>query len=349
VQVFSDHKNLEYFATTKVLNRRQARWAQELAGIDFKTFFRPGVQNGKPDALSRRSEYRPAKGGSENQPIKTILHPHHFTGRISAAGPGTTFIISGAQLSGLPVKKWSESFVDQVVTTGKKDKAYLEALTELAELMESDVGKAGEDMDYEMEQVAAPASEEARGEPQGQQARKGKGIKEMLSLQQGMLYREGLLWLPNDTNIIKTVLESEHDSKIAGHMGRDKTIEIFRRNFWWPKMDAQIIDFVQSCPDCQKDKAAHHHPSGMLHPLELPFAPWQSIAIDFITDLPLSDNCDQLWVVIDRFTKMAHFLPLKFERRQDGKRSRENFRTRDLASPRDAHRHRLRQRLPIHV
>jgi len=45
--------------------------------------------------------------------------------------------------------------------------------------------------------------------------------------------------------------------------------------------------------------------------LELPYAPWQSIAMDFITDLPLSNECDQLWVVIDRFTKMAHFVPLK--------------------------------------
>jgi len=49
----------------------------------------------------------------------------------------------------------------------------------------------------------------------------------------------------------------------------------------------------------------------MLHPLELPYAPWQSIAMDFITDLPLSDGCDQLWVVVDRFTKMAHFIPLQ--------------------------------------
>jgi len=53
VQVFSDYQNLEYFTTTKVLNRRQARWVQELAGIDFKIFYRPGSQNGKPDALSR--------------------------------------------------------------------------------------------------------------------------------------------------------------------------------------------------------------------------------------------------------------------------------------------------------
>jgi len=73
VQVFSDHQNLEYFTTTKVLNRRQARWAQELVGIDFRIYYRPGTQNGKPDALSRRPEYRPERGGVENQPITTVL------------------------------------------------------------------------------------------------------------------------------------------------------------------------------------------------------------------------------------------------------------------------------------
>jgi hypothetical protein len=53
--MFSDDQSLEYFTTTKVLNQWQAHWAQELAGIDFKIFFRPGFQNGKPDELSRRS------------------------------------------------------------------------------------------------------------------------------------------------------------------------------------------------------------------------------------------------------------------------------------------------------
>ena len=57
VQVISDHQNLEQFQTRKVLNRRQARWAQELAGYDFKIFFPPGRQNGKADYLSHRTEY----------------------------------------------------------------------------------------------------------------------------------------------------------------------------------------------------------------------------------------------------------------------------------------------------
>jgi hypothetical protein len=86
-------------------------------------------------------------------------------------------------------------------------------------------------------------------------------------------------------------------------------IELIRRNFWWPKMDQQIIDYVRSCPECQKDKVAHYKPYGLLSPLELPYAPWTSIAMDFITDLPLSEDCDQLWVTVDRFTKMAHFIP----------------------------------------
>jgi hypothetical protein len=50
ISVFTDHKNLEYFITRKILNRRQARWAQELAGYDFQIFYRPGSANGKPDA-----------------------------------------------------------------------------------------------------------------------------------------------------------------------------------------------------------------------------------------------------------------------------------------------------------
>jgi len=78
VQVFSDHQNLEYFTTTKVLNRQQARWAQELAGIDIHINYRPGAKNGKPDLLSRRSEYCPEKGGSENQLIMTVLKESHF-------------------------------------------------------------------------------------------------------------------------------------------------------------------------------------------------------------------------------------------------------------------------------
>jgi len=123
------------------------------------------------------------------------------------------------------------------------------------------------------------------------------------------VYRKGMLWIPKDRNLIRQILKSEHDTKVAGHIGQDKMIELFRCNFWWPRMNEQITDFIRSCLQCQKNKATRHQPYGLLTPMELPYAPWQSITIDFITDLPQSEQCNQLWIVVDRFTKMAHFIP----------------------------------------
>jgi len=279
IQVFSDHQNLEYFTTTKVLNHRQARWAQELAGIDFRIYYRPGSQNGKPDALSRRSEYRPEKGGVENQPITTVLGKKHFGNAGNHADTkapwrdAISFICSSARLSSLPARRWNPAFLEEIGKLAKEDPQYQEA------------------KEAALEELAP------------------KEIK----IQSNLLYRKEKLWIP--AAAVQRAMESEHDTRVAGHMGQDKTIELIRRNFWWPKMNERIIDFVRSCPECQKNKAARHQPYGLSSPLELPYAPWQSVAMDFITELPVSEKCDQLWVIIDRFTKMAHFIPLL----QDGK------------------------------
>ena len=80
-------------------------------------------------------------------------------------------------------------------------------------------------------------------------------------------------------------------------------------------MDSDIEKYIQACPACQRDKSRHHRRYGLLSPLELPYALWPSIAMDFITDLPRSNNCTELWVVIDRFSKMAHFTPLQQDKK----------------------------------
>jgi len=283
IQLFSDHQNLEYFTTTKVLNRRQARWVQELAGIDFRIYYRPGTQNGKPDALSRRLEYRPEKGGVENQPITTVLGKRHLaeTGFAEPDRQKRTFVCSSARLMSLPVRKWNPGFVEEVKKAATNDSVYSQIRDQT-------------------EQESAPME----AGPKDRKVKKG-----ILEIHGGLLYRKDRLWVPE--RLVDQILRSEHDTKIAGHMGQDKTIELVRRNFWWPKMNERILDFVRSCPECQQNKSSRHQPYGLSSPLELPYAPWQSIAMDFITELPLSDGCDQLWVIIDRFTKMAHFIPLQ--------------------------------------
>ena len=67
VIVYTDHQNLQYFLTTKQLNRRQARWAELLSEFDFRIIYREGKKGGKPDALSRRTEYRPEGGGKDSE------------------------------------------------------------------------------------------------------------------------------------------------------------------------------------------------------------------------------------------------------------------------------------------
>jgi hypothetical protein len=88
IKVQSDHKNLEYFTTTKLLNRRQARWSQFLSQFNFQIVYRPGKSGGKPDALTRRSGDLPKEGDeldartTENRSI--FIKPHQLVPTIAA-------------------------------------------------------------------------------------------------------------------------------------------------------------------------------------------------------------------------------------------------------------------------
>jgi len=201
------------------------------------------------------------------------LGKNHFEERLTRS-----FICSSVRLASLPERKWKEEFLANVREEGKKDEAYEQARKQ----------------------------EAAAEEP----LLKDRKIKE-LSCENNLLYRQNLLWVPR--GLVQRIMESEHDTKVAGLIGQDKTIKLIQWNFWWPKINERIITFVRRCPECQQNKASRHEPYGRSSPLELPYAPWQPIARDFITELPISDDCDQLWAIIDQFTKMAHFLPLRKE------------------------------------
>ena len=69
--------------------------------------------------------------------------------------------------------------------------------------------------------------------------------------------------------------------------------------------------FVLSCNVCSRSKTPRHRLYGLLQPLPIPHQPWSSVSMDFITDLPASNSFDSIFVVVDRLTKMAHFVPCK--------------------------------------
>ncbi|KAI3815873.1 hypothetical protein L1987_15556 [Smallanthus sonchifolius] len=86
----------------------------------------------------------------------------------------------------------------------------------------------------------------------------------------------------------------------------------FRQQYGWPGMKKDIALFVAKCLTCSKVKAEHQKPSGLLEQPEIPMWKWENLAMDFITKLPrTSSGHDSIWVIIDRLTKSAHFLPIR--------------------------------------
>ncbi|KAK6160533.1 hypothetical protein DH2020_003914 [Rehmannia glutinosa] len=85
-----------------------------------------------------------------------------------------------------------------------------------------------------------------------------------------------------------------------------------KRSYWWVNMKHQVAEFVARCLTCQRVKAEHQRPSGLLQPLRIPKWKWEHITMDFVTDLPRTrGGHDAIWVVVERLTKSAHFLPIK--------------------------------------
>ncbi|PRP76671.1 retrotransposable element protein, partial [Planoprotostelium fungivorum] len=124
-----------------------------------------------------------------------------------------------------------------------------------------------------------------------------------------LLFCEGQLYVPEKLRLI--IMMMKHDSPLAGHFGSHKTKELVRRDYWWPKMYHTIESYVKSCDTCQRAKHSRKKQSGLLQPLEVPSDRWTSVTIDFMVELPECQGFNAIMVVVDRFTKMSHFIPCK--------------------------------------
>nr|GEY56281.1 putative reverse transcriptase domain-containing protein [Tanacetum cinerariifolium] len=96
------------------------------------------------------------------------------------------------------------------------------------------------------------------------------------------------------------------------HPGSDKMYQDLKQLYWWPNMKADTATYVSKCLTCLRVKAEHQKPSGLLVQPEIPQWKWDNITMDFVTKLPkTSSGYDTIWVIMDRLTKSAHFLPMR--------------------------------------
>ncbi|GJP73421.1 hypothetical protein CLOP_g4136 [Closterium sp. NIES-67] len=125
-------------------------------------------------------------------------------------------------------------------------------------------------------------------------------------------YRKGStkIWVPNYPPLRQLLLEEYHDVLYAGHFGSNKTLTGIAKHYYWPHLADDVQKFVTSCDTCQRMKSSKHKKAGLLQPLPVPEQPWQVVSLDFITGLPpTTSGHDAILVVIDKFSKMGHFIP----------------------------------------
>ena len=129
----------------------------------------------------------------------------------------------------------------------------------------------------------------------------------------GLYTYQGLIWLP--PTLEEGWILKHHEPPLMGHARPDVVLKRLQRNFWFPKMRQKVFNQIRKCNWCRKAKYERHKPYGLLQPNEPPEKPWQVISMDFVGPLPESKDennvCyENIFVVIDRLTKYAGFIPL---------------------------------------
>ncbi|KAI3821490.1 hypothetical protein L1987_09058 [Smallanthus sonchifolius] len=128
----------------------------------------------------------------------------------------------------------------------------------------------------------------------------------------GLLYYLNRIWVPDRDDLRTFLMNEAHKTRYSIHPGADKMYQDLRQQYWWPGMKKDIALYVAKCLTCSKVKAEHQRPFGLLEQPEIPVWKWENIAMDFVTKLPrTSSGYDSIWVIIDRLTKSAHFLPIR--------------------------------------
>ena len=141
---------------------------------------------------------------------------------------------------------------------------------------------------------------------------KKAGVKtlrdEEWQIEEGLVLKEGRVYIPKDEKLRVEIIQLHHDTPIAGHGGQWKMVELVTRNYWWPEVMKEVKRYVEGCNQCQRMKNRAEMLAGKLRPNQVPEKLWQHILVDFITKLPMSKGHDLILVICDRFLKMSYFV-----------------------------------------
>ena len=284
VLVKCDHKNLTYFQSTKTLSRRQARWAERLSAFDFDIDYLEGDKN-PADGPSRRPDY--ADDYDASRPHARLLATLRSAQPIEASS-AQPIEASSAQ----PIEASTEDSTDAVDSDLMSEITTQTATDPLAQEIMERLRRVKTDADDDTDATWSISSA-------------------------GALLYEGRIYAPEASR--NHVIRIHHDAPESGHFGIARTAELVSRNFYWPGLEPMVRRYVLGCDVCARIKAPRHRHHGRNMPIPPATRPWEGVTMDFVTDLPpssaesdaQSEAYTCILVIVDRFTKMAIYLPCR--------------------------------------
>lgn len=268
-EIYTDHKSLEYFMTTKQLTARQARWAEALSEYYFIITYRPGKDNVQADALTRRDD----EVVSQDQLKKEVRQQ---------------VLLTTDQLDPRIVQELQQASIS-VLAPLETTRPFLDTATVVDRVLQANRNEPS------LEALKTQAA--------------GTGPDSRLTLHDGILLYQGRVIVPDVNCLRTHLIREVHDQISTAHPGRDKTYRLLRDRYYWRGMLADVDQYVRNCHPCRRALSPRDKTPGLLQALPIPDRPWQHISMDFVSFNKDKHGYDNVLVVVDRLSKESVSIP----------------------------------------